>query len=37
MDELERVVERVKALGAPPEDVQVLEDLVASYAVSFRQ
>lgn len=32
MDELERVVERVKALGAPPEDVQVLEDLVASYA-----
>ena len=31
MDDLERVVERVKALGAAPEDAQVLEDLVASY------
>jgi transposase len=31
MDELERVVERVKALGASPEDAELLEDLVASY------
>jgi len=31
MEELDRVVERVKALGARPEDAQVLEDLVASY------
>ena len=32
MDQLERVVERVKALGAAPADAQVLENLVASYA-----
>lgn len=32
MDELERLVERVKALGASPQDAEVLEDLVASYA-----
>jgi transposase len=32
MDELERVIERVKALGAAPEDSRLLEDLVASYA-----
>jgi transposase len=32
MEELERIVERVRALGAAPEDAQVLEDLVASYA-----
>ena len=32
MDELERVVERVKAAGAAPEDAQVLSDVVASYA-----
>ncbi len=31
MEELDRVVERVKALGAQPEDARVLEDLVASY------
>lgn len=31
MEELERVVERVKANGASPEDAQTLSDLVASY------
>lgn len=31
-EELARVVERVKALGAAPEDAQVLSDLVDSYA-----
>jgi len=32
MDQLERVVERVKALGADPADAKVLENLIASYA-----
>ena len=37
MDELDRVVERMKALGAGVEDARLLEDLVSSYAFLTEQ